>query len=248
MKTFDYKKLTKEELDDIFRDFPFKLSPMRHQLISLSFASVHGRCGFLHGVGTGKTLAALWTTQLWENKKILVVCPSSAFSAWERDISKYTDYSHEFLLGSGRHRRSLLKKKRDIYITETDIKNILRTKAAIYAACYLLLQSLGYSFDDLENIFIAGGFGNYLDTKKSIMLGLLPDVPLEKFKFIGNGSLAGAYLTLISEENKAEAEAIFEKLTYIELSVSNKFYNEFVSALFLPHTNLALFPSVKEIL
>lgn len=116
MKTFDYKKLTKEELEDIFRDFPFKLSPMRHQLISLSFASVHGRCGFLHGVGTGKTLAALWTTQLWENKKILVVCPSSAFSAWERDISKYTDYSHEFLLGSGRHRRSLLKKKRDIYI------------------------------------------------------------------------------------------------------------------------------------
>lgn len=138
--------------------------------------------------------------------------------------------------------------KRDIYITETDIKNILRTKAAIYAACYLLLQSLGYTFDDLENIFIAGGFGNYLDTKKSIMLGLLPDVPLEKFKFIGNGSLAGAYLTLISEENKAEAEAIFEKLTYIELSVSNKFYNEFVSALFLPHTNLSLFPSVKEIL
>ena len=137
---------------------------------------------------------------------------------------------------------------RDIYITETDIKNILRTKAAIYAACYLLLQTLGYTFDDLENIFIAGGFGNYLDTKKSIMLGLLPDVPLEKFKFIGNGSLAGAYLTLISEENKAEAEAIFEKLTYIELSVSNKFYNEFVSALFLPHTNLSLFPSVKEIL
>jgi len=116
MRTFDYKKLIKEELDDIFGDFPFKLSPMRHQLISMAFAAASSRCAFLHGVGTGKTLTALWTTQLWENKKILVVCPSSAFSAWERDISKYTDYSHEFLLGSGKHRRSLLKKKRDIFI------------------------------------------------------------------------------------------------------------------------------------
>ena len=136
--------------------------------------------------------------------------------------------------------------KQDIYITETDIKNILRTKAAVYAACYVLLKSLGYSFNDLTNIFIAGGFGNYLDTKKAIMLGLLPDVPMEKFKFIGNGSLAGAYLTLLSEDRKVEAERIFEKLTYVELSVSNKFYNEFVSALFLPHTNISLFPTVKE--
>jgi uncharacterized 2Fe-2S/4Fe-4S cluster protein (DUF4445 family) len=138
--------------------------------------------------------------------------------------------------------------KKDIYITETDIKNILRTKAAIYAACNLLLKSVGYSFNDLANIYIAGGFGNYLDTKKSILLGLLPDVPLEKFKFIGNGSLAGSYLTLISDDKRKEAEDVYEKLTYIELSVSNEFYNEFVSALFLPHTNLSLFPSLKEIL
>ena len=136
--------------------------------------------------------------------------------------------------------------KQDIYITETDIKNILRTKASVFAACYVLLKSLGYSFNDLTNIFIAGGFGNYLDTKKAIMLGLLPDVPLEKFNFIGNGSLAGTYLTLLSEDRKIEAEKIFEKLTYIELSVSNQFYNEFLSALFLPHTNISLFPTVKE--
>lgn len=138
--------------------------------------------------------------------------------------------------------------KRDIFITETDIKNILRTKASIYAACYLLLKKLGYTFDDLVNIYIAGGFGNYLDTKKSIMLGLFPDVPLEKYKYIGNGSLAGSFLALIADENRKEAEDIYEKLTYIELSVSNEFYNEFVSALFLPHTNLGLFPTVKEIL
>jgi len=138
--------------------------------------------------------------------------------------------------------------KQPIYVTETDIKNILRTKAAVFAACYLLLKTLGYKFDDLVNMFIAGGFGNYLDTEKAIMLGLLPDIPLEKFKFIGNGSLAGSYLTLLSQKNKAETEKIFEKLTYLELSVSNEFYNEFVSALFLPHTNLKLFPSAEKII
>jgi uncharacterized 2Fe-2S/4Fe-4S cluster protein (DUF4445 family) len=137
--------------------------------------------------------------------------------------------------------------KKDIYITETDIKNIIRTKGAVFSACYLLLKLMKYTFDDVSNIYIAGGFGNYLDTKKSIMLGLLPDVPLEKFKFIGNGSLAGSYLVLLSEDKKVEAEEIYEKLTYMELSVRNDFYNEFVSALFLPHTNLDLFPTVKKI-
>ncbi len=138
--------------------------------------------------------------------------------------------------------------KKDIYITETDIKNALRTKAAIFAACNLLLKTVGFKFDDLKNIYIAGGFGNYLDTEKSIMLGLLPDVSREKFKFIGNGSLAGSYLTLLSEEKRAEAEKIYKKMTYIELSVNTAFYHEFISAIFLPHTDLSLFPSVKEIL
>ncbi len=165
-----------------------------------------------------------------------------------RDLSriKIVDGMPVFILAFAKE--TGFEDKKDIFITETDIKNILRTKAAIYAACSLLLKTLGYKFEDLENIYIAGGFGNYLDTKKSIMLGLFPDVPLQKYKYVGNGSLAGSFLSLISEDKRKEAEDIYKKLTYIELSVSNEFYNEFVSALFLPHTNLALFPSVKEIL
>jgi len=116
MKTFDYKSLTKQELEEIFSDFEFKLPPMRHQLISLSFAASHNRTAFLHGVGTGKTLTALWTAQLWANKKILVICPSSAFSAWKRDISQYTNFSFEFLTGTGRDRKSKIKRNKDIYI------------------------------------------------------------------------------------------------------------------------------------
>lgn len=116
MKIFDYKSLTKEELGDIFQGMKFGIPPMWHQLVSLSFAADHNRIALFHGVGTGKTLTALWCSKLWNNKRILVVCPSSAFSAWERDISNYTNYSFEFLTGSGQERKSKIKKKKDVYI------------------------------------------------------------------------------------------------------------------------------------
>lgn len=137
---------------------------------------------------------------------------------------------------------------KDIIITEADIKNILRTKAAVYASCSVLLKSMNHTFDDLDKIYIAGGFGNYIDLKKAILLGLFPDVPLERYEFIGNGALGGARLALLSKEMRGEAERIYRMMTYIELSVNNMFYNEFTSALFLPHTDMNLFPSVAEAL
>lgn len=135
---------------------------------------------------------------------------------------------------------------KDIVITEADLKNIIRTKGAIYAAASLLLKTVGYKTEDLAQIFIAGAFGNYLDARKSILIGILPDVEIEKLKFIGNGALAGAQLVLLSKEMRTEAEDIFRKITYIDLSTNPKFFEEFTSALFLPHTNLELFPSVKK--
>jgi uncharacterized 2Fe-2S/4Fe-4S cluster protein (DUF4445 family) len=135
----------------------------------------------------------------------------------------------------------------DIVITETDIKNVIRTKSAIYAAASVLLNSVNENFDNVSTIHIAGGFGNFIDTGKAILIGLLPDVPIEKFNFIGNGSLAGARLALISEKHRKEAVDIFNKLTYLELSVDNKFFNEFTSSMFLPHTDISKFPTVKHI-
>lgn len=138
--------------------------------------------------------------------------------------------------------------KKDIVITEIDIQNIIRTKGSIYAACSLLIETMGYSFEDIKELVIAGGFGNYIDTQKAILLGLLPDLPLSRFKYIGNGSLGGAYLVLLSKDKKEEAEEIFRKMTYIELSVNNKFFDEYSSALFLPHTELEKFPCVEKLL
>ena len=135
---------------------------------------------------------------------------------------------------------------KDIVLTEVDIENILRAKAAIYAGMSVLLKEVGLSLDIVERIYIAGGFGNYLNVEKAIMIGMLPDMPKEKFSFIGNTSIAGAYLCLLSEKMRREAEDIAKKMTYIELSVSHGFMDEYMSALFLPHTNIDLFPTIKE--
>jgi uncharacterized 2Fe-2S/4Fe-4S cluster protein (DUF4445 family) len=135
-----------------------------------------------------------------------------------------------------------------VFIIEAEIKNLIRTKAAMYAACSTLVSQAGMSFNDLDRVFISGGFGRFLDSWKCRILGLLPDVEDWRYEFIGNGSLEGARLALLSITSRQEARAIFENTTYIELSVSSAFMDEFTSAMFLPHTDLDKFPSVKEAL
>jgi uncharacterized 2Fe-2S/4Fe-4S cluster protein (DUF4445 family) len=137
---------------------------------------------------------------------------------------------------------------RDILLTEVDIENILRAKAAIYAGVSLLVKKVGLTLKDIERIYIAGGFGNYLNIEKSIIIGMLPDVPREKFRFLGNTAIAGTYLCLLSEKMREEAEEIAGKMTNVELSVSRRFMDEYMSALFLPHTDIGQFPTVKKLL
>lgn len=138
--------------------------------------------------------------------------------------------------------------QRDIVLTEVDIENIMRAKAAIYAGGSLLLKKTGLTFKDIDNIYIAGGFGNYLNVEKAIIIGMLPDLPKEKFILLGNTSIAGAYLCLLSGKMRREAEEIAQKMTNIELSVSRSFMDEYLSALFLPHTDIGRFPSVEKLI
>lgn len=133
----------------------------------------------------------------------------------------------------------------DIVITEQDIENLKRAKGAIYAASAILLRKMNLSFKDIKKFYIAGGFGTYLDIDKAITIGLLPDLDRKRFSFIGNSSLVGSREILLSYEAKKEAEEIAKKLTYIELSVESTYMDEYVSAIFFPHTDLTRFPSVK---
>jgi uncharacterized 2Fe-2S/4Fe-4S cluster protein (DUF4445 family) len=131
-----------------------------------------------------------------------------------------------------------------IVITEPDIDNLIKSKGAVYAAIRSLVNYIGTSMDQLDTLYVAGGFGNYLNISKSIAIGLLPDIPQDKIEFIGNSSLAGARMALLSEAAFEKCTSISKSMTNIELSRYQPFMDEYIAALFLPHTDRKLFPSV----
>ncbi len=130
-------------------------------------------------------------------------------------------------------------------ISEVDIENIIRAKAAIYSACSLMLRRVGIEFSDLEQIYIAGGFGRFLELDKAIVLGLMPDLAREKFRFIGNASLIGSYMVVVSQENRERQIELARRMTYIDLSNEPGYMDEYTGGLFLPHTDRSRFPTVR---
>ncbi len=133
---------------------------------------------------------------------------------------------------------------KDITINNVDIDNLKRAKAAIYAGFTVLAQSVGVPLEMVEQILIGGSFGKYINVEKAVQIGLLPDMPWDKFNFLGNTSVQGAYLALLDWRNRDRIKDIASQMTYIELSADNTFFDAFMSAMFLPHTNLESFPSV----
>ena len=132
----------------------------------------------------------------------------------------------------------------DVVITQSEISNVIMTKAAIYSATGTMVRSLGVGFEDLERIYIAGGFGNFIDMESAITIGLFPDVDRSKYEYLGNASLAGAKYALISQGFRDRVDTVFPKMTYVDLGSDPVFYDEYMSAQFLPHTDDSKFPSV----
>ena len=132
----------------------------------------------------------------------------------------------------------------DLTIRQGDIQNILRAKGAIYAATSVLLRALNMTFDDLAEILVAGAFGNFLNVSNAVFIGLLPDVPPDRLRFVGNTSITGAKLAAICRDAYYETFDLARRCTYFELSRDPSFMDQFVSACFFPHTNVELFPSV----
>jgi len=131
-----------------------------------------------------------------------------------------------------------------VIITESDIDNLIKSKGAVFAAIKSLTDYIGLEFEMIDTFYVAGGFGSFLDIPKSIAIGLLPDIPREKIQFIGNSSLTGARMCLLSESAIETCVNISRSMTNIELSTYQPFTDEYIAALFLPHTNRKLFPSV----
>jgi len=135
---------------------------------------------------------------------------------------------------------------RDIALRQGDIENLIRDKAALYAGSRILLANAGLTFDDVARILIAGNFGQSLETEQAVRIGLLPDIPRERIQFIGNSSLAGAHAALLSRGAWKRAREIAASITCLELTVEPRYFDEYTAALFLPHTDLSLFPSAMS--
>lgn len=152
--------------------------------------------------------------------------------------------------GSGREYVLAFKEETDtaadIVITEADIENLKRAKAAIYSAVSSLVRHMGLDFHQIKKFFIAGGFGTSVDINNAVRIGLLPDLDRQRFIFVGNSSLSGARQALLSYEAMKKADDIAQKITYFELSVEAGYMDEYMAALFFPHTDLSKFPSIAR--
>jgi uncharacterized 2Fe-2S/4Fe-4S cluster protein (DUF4445 family) len=119
---------------------------------------------------------------------------------------------------------------KDIALTKVDVDNLMRAKAAIYAGYHVLAASVGLDLSEVSQVLVGGAFGKYINVENAIKIGLLPDLPWDRFHFLGNTAVLGTYMALL-----------------VELSADNTFYDAFTAAMFLPHTEIDRFPSVKEI-
>ena len=135
---------------------------------------------------------------------------------------------------------------KDVEINEVDIDNFIRAKGAIFSAIYTMLLSLDFDVSMIENVYVAGGIGSGINMENAINIGMFPDIGVEKYHYIGNSSLAGAYAMVLSEPAEEKVYELAKNMTYMELSTTPGYMDEFVSACFIPHTNANLFPNVKQ--
>jgi len=135
----------------------------------------------------------------------------------------------------------------EIVITQADIDNLVRSKAGVFAAIRVLMESTQTKLEDLDAVYLAGGFGNFLNVRQAVTIGMLPDVPSEKIQFVGNTSIAGAKTVMLSRKALKAAEKIAKSMTYFDLMSHQGYMEEFTRANFLPHTDLSLFPSVSAV-
>ena len=137
---------------------------------------------------------------------------------------------------------------REVSINEVDIDNFIRAKGAIFSAIDTLLQSVDMTVDMIDHVYVAGGIGSGINMKNAVNIGMLPDVELEKFSYIGNSSLAGAYAMVVSDQAIEKCAEVMANMTYLELSTYPGYMDSFVAACFIPHTDRNLFPnSVQEV-
>ena len=157
-----------------------------------------------------------------------------------------TDPALRFEEGLGRYTLASATESRhgeEVYISQQDIDNIVTAKAAVFAASKIMLDRLGLGLSDIKMLYIAGGFGSHIDLAHAVAIGLLPDLPLENIQYVGNTSVWGAKIAALSADAYGLLHEIVRRTTYYDLMGTNDYVEQFQQAMFLPHTNIELFPS-----
>ena len=134
----------------------------------------------------------------------------------------------------------------DLTISQADLDSLIRSKAAMYTILETITTSVGITLKELSSFYVGGTFGSFIDPRAAIAIGMLPDLPLDSYKPLGNSSLGGAAKALTAIDFLEEIDGIRDRITYLELNVNQEFMNRFSAAKFLPHTDASLFPSVKK--
>uniref|UniRef100_A0A832GM38 DUF4445 domain-containing protein n=1 Tax=Caldimicrobium thiodismutans TaxID=1653476 RepID=A0A832GM38_9BACT len=208
---------------------PKTLEPM---IITIGKKKAKGICGS----GIISLLASLFRTGLIDRA-----------GKYRRDLAspriRKGEEGYEYVLVFGEESAT----GQDIVFTENDIENLIRAKGAMFAGYQILLESVGLSLSDLERVFLAGTFGSFIDLEDAITIGLLPDLPRDKFFFLGNTSLQGAKKVLLYKDKMTELKRITQMMTHLELSNHPQYMDYYMAALFLPHTQEDLFPSLRSV-
>jgi uncharacterized 2Fe-2S/4Fe-4S cluster protein (DUF4445 family) len=134
---------------------------------------------------------------------------------------------------------------RDLLVTETEIGVFLKSKAAMYTILQVICNQVGIGLQDIQRIFVAGAFGNHIDPAMAIAIGMLPDLPPKMYEGVGNSAGKGAVMALLDRSVPTVVGDVLNRVTYVELNVNMELMQAFRGALFLPHTDPRLFPSVK---
>ena len=211
-------------------DFEIEPTTLEPKLKTIGNGKPKGICG----AGLISIVAGLFTAGVIDGKGKFKSNQSSKY------IKKSADGCEYILCRADKTRTGS-----DIVINEVDIENLIRAKGAMYAGCQTLVKSVGTSCQDIEKVIVAGTFGSNINIEKAITIGLLPDLERSKLIFIGNGSLLGARMMAYSSDLLEKGQEIAGMMTNIELSDNADFMGNYIAALFLPHTNIDYFPSVK---
>jgi len=160
----------------------------------------------------------------------------------ETDRVRQTDDIWEYVLAW----KDATEIDRDVTITEPDIDNLIRAKGAMYSAAHTLLEEIGLTINDIEDIILAGGFGNYMDLESAMIIGLLPETDVSRVTYLGNGSLLGCRMNCLTNSLRQNVLKVVNMMTNFELAETNSYMDHYMGSLFLPHTELHYFPKVKE--